>query len=556
MPDVKDAKDPKAAAQSAAPPTASPSTASPTTASTSTASAPAARGRWAALGARIRPVLPHRRAGGETGRAAVPTVLQMEALECGAAALAMVLGHHGRYVPLEELRLACGVSRDGSKASNVLKAARTYGLEAKGFKKEPEQLRTLPVPMIVHWNFNHFLVLEGFRGDHVYINDPAQGPSRISAAELDQAFTGVALVFEKGPEFKRGGRKAGLLASLAPRLHGSRMALLFVVLTGLALTLPGVVAPTFSRIFVDDILVKGLTGWLRPLLIFMGVTALVQAALTWLQQRYLLRLETRLALKTSSVFFWHVLRLPVVFFTQRYAGEIGNRVGINDKVARLLSGELATTLLNLVVIAFYAALMLQYDVVLTAVSVSIALLNLAALRWISRTRVDLNQRVLQDRGKMMGVAMGGLQTMETLKATGSESDFFGRWSGYQAKVINASQRLALATHLLSSIPPFLLAVNTALVLGVGGMRVMDGHLSMGMLMAFQALMLAFVNPVNRMVTLGSTLQEVQGDMARLDDVLRAEVDPTVTVPDADDAPGAGRPWTPAGRVDAPRAAGG
>ena len=462
-------------------------------------------------------------------RVKTPTVLQMEAVECGAAALAMVLAYHGRIVPLEELRLACGVSRDGSKASSMLRAARQYGLSAKGFKKEPAQLKELPVPMVVHWNFNHFLVVEGFRKGRAYLNDPATGPRHVPEEEFDQAFTGVALVFERAPGFEPGGVKPSVLAALGRRVSGSGPALVYMALAGFALLIPGIITPTFSKIFVDNILVKGLTHWMTPLLLLMGGVALVTTALVWLQQRYLLRFETKLAIDSSAKFFWHVLRLPVEFFTQRYAGEIGDRVGLNDRIARLLAGDLATTLLSVMVIAFYAALMAEYDAVLTLIAVATALLDIAALRHVSRKRTDLNQRLLQDRGKSMGTAMGGLQTIETLKATGSESDFFARWSGQQAKVVNAHQRLQLTTQLLATVPPLLLTLNTALILGVGGLRVMNGNLSMGMLVAFQALVLLFLAPVNRMVTLGSTLQEVKGDMARLDDVLHAEPDRTAVV---------------------------
>ena len=471
------------------------------------------------------PPKPHR-------RVKTPTILQMEAVECGAASLAMVLAYFGKRLPLEELRVACGVSRDGSKANNIVKAARGYGMVAKGYKKEPGDLKTLPVPMVIHWNFNHFVVLEGFRKGRVHLNDPACGPSVVSEAEFDQSFTGVALVFERGPAFRPGGEKPSLVKALRRRLTGSRGALAYAVLAGLAVLVPGVVAPSFQKVFVDEVLVRGLGAWVKPLLLVMGATALVNAALVWLQQHYLLRLEAKLALGTSGRFFWHVLRLPVEFFTQRYAGEIGNRVSINDRVAKMLSGDLATAALNVMVIAFYAVLLFQYDVLLTLVGIATAALNLVALRYVSRKRVDLNQRLAQDRGKMIGTAMGGLQTIETLKATGSESDFFARWSGYQAKVSNAYQQLQLATQLLSAVPPFLLAVNTALILGIGGLRVMDGHLSMGLLIAFQSLMVAFITPVNRMVDLGSTLQEVRGDMTRLDDVLHAETDPATLAPQA------------------------
>jgi NHLM bacteriocin system ABC transporter peptidase/ATP-binding protein len=482
-------------------------------------------------------------------RARVPTVLQMEAVECGAASLAMVLAYHRKRVPLEEVRVACGVSRDGSKASNVVKAARGYGLVAKGFKKEPGDLRALPVPMIVHWNFNHFVVLEGFGKGKAFLNDPAHGPRAVTEDEFDQSFTGVALTFEPAPEFVPGGEGHSLAAALGRRLAGLHGAVVYVVLAGLALVLPGLLVPTFSRVFVDDVLVKGMAEWVRPLTWFMAATALVIATLTFLQQRYLLRLEARLAIGTSARFLWHVLHLPLQFFTQRFPGEIASRVGINDRVAQLLSGELATSTLAAIVVVFYAALMFRYDPVLAAVVVLTAGLNIAALRWVSRRRADLSARLLQDRGKAIGTAMGGLLNIENLKATGSESDFFARWSGYYAKAANAQHQLALQTTLLSAVPPLLLAVSTALLLGVGGLRVMDGRLSMGMLIAFQALMLAFLNPVNSLVAMGSTLQEVRGDMSRLDDVLRAKAE-RMEAP----APAAGEPSpvvaTPApGRLD-------
>ena len=457
-------------------------------------------------------------------RARVPTVLQMEAVECGAASLAMILAHHRKLVPLEEVRVACGVSRDGSKASNVVKAARGYGLVARGFKKEPRELRALPVPMIVHWNFNHFVVLEGFGRGRAFLNDPAHGPRAVSEEEFDQSFTGVALTFEPAPEFVPGGEERSLVAALRRRLTGLHGAVAFVVLAGLALVLPGLLVPTFSRVFVDDVLVKGMREWVVPLTWFMGVTALVVATLTWLQQKYLLRLEARLAIATSARFLWHVLHLPLQFFTQRFPGEIASRVGINDRVAQLLSGELATTALAAVVVALYAALMFRYDPVLAAVVVTTAGLNMAALRWVSQRRTDLSMRLQQDRGKAIGTAMGGLLNIENLKATGSESDFFARWSGYYAKAANAQHQLALQTTLLAAIPPLLLAVSSAMLLGLGGLRVMDGELSMGMLIAFQALMFAFLTPVNSLVNMGSTLQEVRGDMNRLDDVLRARTE--------------------------------
>jgi NHLM bacteriocin system ABC transporter peptidase/ATP-binding protein len=458
-------------------------------------------------------------------RVKTPTVLQMEAVECGAAALGIVLGCYGRFVPLEELRAVCGVSRDGSKASNVIKAARRYGLKARGFKKEPESLRALPLPMIVFWNFNHFVVVEGFGGDRVYLNDPASGPRAISTEVFDRAFTGVVLTFEPGADFEEGGERPGMVEALRKRLAGSERALAYVVLAGLALVVPGVIIPTFSRVFVDYYLVRGLKSWIAPLLFGMALTAAMRGGLTWLQSHYLLRLETKLAVSTSSRFFWHVLRLPVDFFTQRYGGEIGARVAINDRVAHLLSGELAATIVSAVLVVFYAILMFRYDVVLTLIGIVIAALNLVGLRYISRRRVDANQKLLQDGGKLMGTAMSGLQVIETLKATGRESDFFARWAGHQTKVENTAQQLGVASQVLAVLPPFLNALNTTAILVIGGLRIVNGRLSMGELVAFQTLMVSFVMPINQLVRLGGTLQEVRGDMNRLDDVLRHSPDP-------------------------------
>lgn len=290
-------------------------------------------------------------------RVKTPTVIQMEAVECGAAALKMVLGYYGKMVPLEELRIECGVSRDGSKASNVLKAARKYGLQAKGFKYDIPNLYEVNYPCILFWNFNHFLVLEGFKGDKVYLNDPAQGPRVVAFKELDDSFSGVCMTFEVGDDFEKGGAKESMNEALRTRLIGFESALAFVVLCGTLLVVPGLIIPTFARVFIDEFLIGGRQYMIRPLLGAMAFTAVGMAVLTWLQQYYLLRMETKQSLIAASDFFNHILRLPVAYFSQRFAGEIGSRVLINDKVASMIGGQLATTMLDSVLVIFYAALM-------------------------------------------------------------------------------------------------------------------------------------------------------------------------------------------------------
>lgn len=460
-------------------------------------------------------------------RVKTPTVLQMEAVECGAAALAILMGYYGKIVTLEELREACGVSRDGSKASNMVKAARTYGFTAKGYRKEPAALKSLKLPVIVFWNFNHFLVVEGFGKGLVYLNDPASGPRTVTEEEFDQAFTGVVLVIEPGPEFEPGGERHGLFTGLKSRLPLSEPALAYLILAGLALVIPGLVLPVFTKIFVDDFLIGRMDSWLKPLLIGMGITAVVRGLLTWLQQYYLARFHIKLSMSGASKFFWHVLRLPAMFYAQRSPGDISSRVAINDRVASLLTGELATTALNAVMVVFYAALMFSYDVMLTLAGIGVAALNVVFLRYVSRKRRDTNQRLANDAGKLIGTSMNGLQMMETLKASGMESDFFAKWSGYQCKVMNGMQEMGSIGVLLVVVPPLLTTLNAILILSLGGLRVMDGYMTIGMLVAFQSLTASFFEPINQLTGMAAKIQEMESDMNRLDDVLRYRCDPQV-----------------------------
>jgi NHLM bacteriocin system ABC transporter peptidase/ATP-binding protein len=484
-------------------------------------------------------------------RVKTPTVLQMEAVECGAAALATVLAYHRLWVPLEELRHECGVSRDGSKASNILRAARKYGVEAKGYKWENlDDLYDLSFPIILFWNFNHFVVLEGFKGGKVFLNDPAQGPRVVTLDELDASYSGIVLAFKPGPEFRTGGSAPNLIPALRRRLKGSSLALWYVILCGLLLVIPGLVIPTFTRVFIDDYLI-GAQRWLvQPLLAAMAVAVVIQGALTWLQKHYLLRLETKLALATSSRFFNHVLRLPAAYFGQRFAGEIGSRVAINDKVAKVISGKLATTVIDSVMTVFYAALMMFYDVTLTVAVIGIALLNVVAVRLAARLRTDSSRRLQLDRGKLTGTAMNGLKMIETLKASGAEGEFFARWSGYYAKSLNTKQQLAVITQLSGAVPPFVQTMSTAVVLTLGGLKVMSGELTVGMLVAYQTLLASFTRPLISFVQFGATLQELQADANRLDDVLKYPQDPQYeaeTQPRSQDGP---RPIKLQGRVEA------
>jgi ATP-binding cassette, subfamily C, bacterial len=458
-----------------------------------------------------------------------PAILQLEAVECGAAALGIVLGYHGRFVPLAVLRRECGVSRDGVNALSIVKAARRYGMLAKGFSKSVESVRNTPLPYIVFWNFNHFVVVEGFGDNKVFLNDPASGHRSVTDEEFDRSFTGVVLQMEPGPEFQKGGRRTTVLQAIADRLAGSYTAIGFCILTAFLLVIPGLATAAFSQIFLDNILLQHRIDWLRPLMVAMIFAVLLQSTLRFIQLRYLRRLRIALSIKLANRFMWQLLQLPSIFYAQRYSGEVANRSLINERLAATLSGRLAQTAVDAVMTVFYAALMFYYDVVITTVSVAFAITNVCVLRWVSKHRVEANMRVLQEYGKAHGAAIAGLHGMETIKASGLESVFFAKWSGYYAKASNARQQLEISNQVLDVLPSFLTSITAVLVVIVGGYRIINGYLSIGMLVALQSLLSSFMLPMNNLMQLGATFQELEGDLNRVEDVLEYPVEP-VPVP--------------------------
>jgi len=453
-----------------------------------------------------------------------PTVLQMEAAECGAAALAIILEFHGRYVPLDVLRDDCGVSRDGSNALYIKEAAKRYGLEVKAFRKPAEGLTTRRPPFIVFWQWNHFLVVEGFARGRVYLNDPAIGRRTVGEDEFQRSYSGIAFTFEPGPQFVKQGRRPSALLGLVRRLSNSKTALVFVILAGLALVIPNLVSAAFQRVFIDDILVEGHLDWLKPLLLAMALTAVLRLVAASLQQLYLTRLEVRLTLVESIEFLWHALRLPVSFFQHRWTGDIVSRAASTVRVAQLMSGELATTAVSLLTLVVYVGVMLPYDPVLATVGVAIGSLNLVALQWFSRWRVDRNRGIEQIRGRLIGGVMWAIQIIESVKATGSESDLLVRWSGDQSRMINAEQTLGVCDVLLLTLPSFLVSLTAIAVLGLGGRQVIAGGLSIGLLVAFQSLLAGFNQPFQDLARLGAQVQELRADLDRIDDVRHRPID--------------------------------
>lgn len=463
-------------------------------------------------------------------RARTPTVLQLEAAECGAASLAMVLGYHGRFVPLETLRLACGVSRDGSKASSILKAARAYGLEAKGLKAEPQHLHDLPLPAIAFVDFCHFLVVEGIDARRIHLNDPATGRRQVSHEEFDAMFTGVVLTFRTGERFERSDERPDIRAALLARTTPVRTGIAFVFLASLALVIPGIAVPILSRIFVDNILVGGFDDWLTPLLLGMVATAMVRFGLIELQRWYLAQSETRLAVDGASQLFMHMLRLPVSYFGTRYAGEVAARLGLSDGLAGLLTGDVARTALSIVTAVFFLGLMLIYSATITLAVVMIAAVNVLVVIMAARTLSESYRKLSLDAAKLSGVALAGLRDIETFKASGAEDSFFSRWSGLKARVTSAQQDIGRRSALFSAAPSFLSILTAANVLVLGGLEVMRGEMTIGTLVAFQTLSASFMGPVISLTLLGSAFQEVRSYTERIEDVLAHPLDPAFEHP--------------------------
>lgn len=461
-----------------------------------------------------------------------PSILQLEAAECGAASLAIVLGYWGRHAPLEQLRRLCGVSRDGAKASSIVKAGREFGMTAKGLKAEPEHLPAIRGPSIAFVNFNHFIVVEKATRSRVWVNDPAVGRRRMSIAEFSDAFTGVLLTFEPGEDFERLDERPSLAQALWRRLEGFRTALLFVFLVNLALVIPGIAVPVFSRIFVDYGLVRGLDAWIGPILIGMGATAAVRFVLLELQAQAQIRLTEALTMKTGAELFWRLLRLPVSFFDQRFAGEVTDRIRLNENLAELLTGRLAAAMIAAVTSVFFAAAMALYHPGLALAVVLLSLLNLVVLRVTTRALSETHRKVSIDEGKLMGARISALRDIETFKASGAEDIVFARWAGLETNVVNGRQEAGRIAAWAAPAPGLVSALIAAVVLIGGGWLVMRGQMTLGTLVAFQSLSASFSGPIARLAGFGAELQELRSFTQRLEDVLEQPLDAAFAKPES------------------------
>ncbi len=464
-----------------------------------------------------------------SGRAHVPVVMQMEALECGAACLTMIMAYYGRWVPLEQVRLDCGVSRDGSNAKNVLLAARSYGFEAQGFRCELSALKeNMTFPCILHWNFNHFVVLDGFHGNYAYLNDPARGEVKVTMEELDQAFTGICLQIEPGPEFKPGGKRKSTLEFARKRLQGAGAAVAFVLLSTVIGYLFGIINPVFSRFFMDRLLTGENRELLMPFIVLLTVMGAAQVTVSWIQAVYSMKINGKMAIVGSSDYMWKVLRMPMEFFSQRMAGDILQRQGTNASIAGTLVNTFTPLLLNAIMMIFYLVVMLRYSVMLTMVGLVTIILNMLVSRLISAKRVNITRVQMRDSGKLAAATVSGIQMVETIKSSGAENGYFQKWAGYQASVNTQNVKYAKLNQYLGMIPTLLSTIANSAVLILGVWLGMQGKFTLGMIMTFQGFLGSFMSPAMMLVSASQTIQEMRTEMERVEDVMQYPTDPHFT----------------------------
>lgn len=468
------------------------------------------------------------------GVADVPVILQLEALECGAVCLAMVLAYFQKWVPTEQVRTECGVSRDGSKAKNILIAARKYGLEAKGYKYEPQQLRTNgQFPCIIHWNFDHFVVLKGIRGNKVYINDPERGSCVVSWEEFDCSFTGICLQMSPGEGFVPDGKRESMYKFAAQRLKKTGSAVAFFMFTGILISAMELISPAFSRVFMDRLLTGKSPEWLYPFLIMLTALCVLQIAVQGVRAVHSLRIRGKIAVSGSASFLWKVLHLPMEFFSQRMAGDIRQRQEANGRISLTLVQKFAPLVWNMFMLIFYLAVMLRYNVIMAAIGVGAVFLDLLLSKIIADRRMNITGVQMRDKGKLSSMTVKGIEMIESIKASGSENAYFQKWAGCQASVNTQNVRYAKLDSCLGMLPVAVTQITAAVILVMGIHEVMLGYMTVGMVLAFQGFLNGFFSPASQLIDADRSLQEMRTEMERVDDVMKYPSDAITSARDVE-----------------------
>ena len=455
-----------------------------------------------------------------------PTIVQMDAVECGAACLVSILAFHGRHIAIEEARRVCGVSRDGSSALQLTAAASNYGLKCEGYGVESTELRDLQLPGILYWGFDHFVVLEGWSRGRWRIMDPSIGHRWVSAAEFDEKFTGVVLELTPTVDFRRGGRTRGVREALVERMRGSWRVVAATAACGVLLAVPAFTLPALGAVYVDRVLLEGANGWILPMVLLALASMVVSAVLAYVQQQLLAKLEQRLAVTGAARFFDHLLRLPVDFYSHRYTGDIVQRLDAVEVLAGAFASKIAPALVGLLTSMLFIIALFVIDKHLALIATGIIAAVILVVIRSGRALIDRTRTLEKDIGLGAGTLAAGLAAIETVKSSGRENDLFARIADANARTATSAQALEGLSTTLTAAPEFLVSLLvSSIVLAFGGWQVMQGHITIGSLLAFQAILVVAMGPVLELASLGQEIQSLNATMARIDDVLRHPRDP-------------------------------
>ncbi|MEE0061520.1 MAG: NHLP family bacteriocin export ABC transporter peptidase/permease/ATPase subunit [Acutalibacteraceae bacterium] len=457
--------------------------------------------------------------------AKVPVIMQMETLECGAACLAMIMAYYNKWIPLEQLRVECGVSRNGSNAKNILIAARKYGFIASGYRYEVEELQTdKPFPCIIHWNFNHFVVLNGFKKGKAILNDPAIGTYSVSMDEFDRCYTGVCMIIEPGEQYVPEGKRKSVWDFAKERLKGAGAIIAFIVFSTLITVLMEIIRPGFSRIFMDRLLTNENPEWFNPFLRGLIIISLIEIVVSAVNAIYSNKLNGKMAVVGNTVFLWKLLHMPMEFFSQRLAGDLQHRQNSNADIAESLINIFAPIVLNLSMMIFYFVVMVRYSGILTLIGISSIMINLFLSQIIAKKRVNMTRTQMMDSAKLACTTVEGIKMIETIKASGAEDGFFRKWAGYQSR-LNANKARFIRSNLyLVTLPNLISTLTTTIVTMIGVIFVFNGKFTVGMIMAFQGFLTAISAPAQSLISVGQSFTEMRTSMERVEDVMQYQDD--------------------------------
>lgn len=455
----------------------------------------------------------------------VPVIMQLEALECGAACLTMILAYYDKWIPLEQVRFDCGVSRDGSNALNVLKAAKSYGLDTHAYKFDINDiLSEATFPCIIHWDFDHFVVLDGFKNDKAYINDPAKGEYSISMKQFSDSYTGVCITFSPDKSFTPSGEKKSAFKMMRKWLKGTKTAMLFTVLISITSAILTAVNPQISEAFLDEVLSKRTHSFIVPFFIYVSIITLCEIVISAISDIYKKRLEGKTATINSMSYMWKILHLPMEFFSQRMAGDIQQRQAQTENITNLLVNTIAPLFLNMIMIVLYFVIMIRYSILLTFVGLSAMIINLFVSRIISNQRMNITRSSLVNSAKLSSYTVAGIEEIETIKSSGAENGFFSKWAGYQAAANSDNVRFLMLNFNLGLVPQFVSEAVNYVILLLGVYLAIKGHFTPGIVMAFQGYLTAFMGPTQTFINSSNQIQEMKTGIERIDDVMEYKND--------------------------------